>query len=93
MSRPKTKRRIAFNPKVTYYKPRGIPMKKLEEVDLSHDELEAIRLADHEGVNQTEAAEKMAISQSTFQRIITEAHRKIGQALIQGRAIKITLEG
>lgn len=89
MPRPKAFRHIVFDPSVTYYKPRGIPMRHLKEVELSHDELEAIRLADYKELNQTEAAEMMKISQSTFQRIITSAHEKIGKALIEGAAIKI----
>ncbi|MBN1162392.1 DUF134 domain-containing protein [Patescibacteria group bacterium] len=92
MPRPKRFRHIQFNPSVTYYKPRGVPMRHLEEIELSHDELEAVRLADCEELNQTAAAEQMKISQSTFQRIITSAHEKIGKALTEGMAIKINIK-
>ena len=61
----------------------------LEEVDLSMDELEALRLCDVENLEQTEAAKKMKVSQSTLQRILTSAHKKIAEALIEGKAIKI----
>ena len=64
-------------------------MKELDEVLLSMDEYEAIRLADLEGLYQEEAAIKMQISRQTFGRIITEAHKKIAEALINGKAIKI----
>ena len=92
MPRPPKTRQIRFDPNVTYFKPRGIPLAILEEVDLGIDELEAIRLCDQENLDQIEAAKKMKISQSTLQRILTSAHKKIAQALIGGRAIKISLD-
>jgi len=91
MSRPRKKRRIKFNPNVTYFKPRGVPMKNLSEVCLTPGEVEALRLYDHLGLSQTEAAEKMDLSQSTFQRIIKEAHKKVAAGIIEGKAIKINL--
>lgn len=89
MPRPKRPRCISFLPGVTYFKPRGIPLSLLEEVGLSVDELEAIRLADYKDLDQNKAAKKMKISQSTFQRILTSAHKKIAEGLVQGKAIKI----
>ncbi len=74
---------------MTYFKPRAVPLLQLEEVDLAADELEAVRLCDLKDLNQAEAAKKMNISQSTFQRILTSAHKKIAQALTEGKAIKI----
>lgn len=64
-------------------------MASLEEVGLTLDEIEAIRLSDLEEQDQTKAAKKMKISQSTFQRILTVAHRKIAEALVKGKAIKV----
>jgi len=61
----------------------------LEEVELGVDELEAIRLCDYKNLEQTEAAKRMKISQSTLQRILTSARKKIANALIEGKAIKI----
>jgi predicted DNA-binding protein (UPF0251 family) len=87
--RPPKKRLIRFNPHVTYFKPRAVPLSVLEEVDLKVDELEAIRLCDLRGLDQLEAAKKMKISQSTLQRILSSAHSKIAEALIKGKAIKI----
>jgi len=89
MVRPKKPRRVLFNPGVTYFKPRAVPLMELEEVVLSVDELEVIRLCDFENINQIEAAEKMKISQSTLSRILISAHNKIGEALVEGKAIKI----
>ena len=82
-------RYINFEPGVTYFKPRGIPLFQLDEVELNIDEMEAIRLCDLEDLEQIKCAKKMKISQSTFQRILASAHQKIAQALIGGRAIKI----
>ena len=76
-------------PGVTYFKPRGIPMRLLEEVRLSVDELEALRLKDLEGLEQEEAAQEMGVSRQTFQRIIEEAHRKVAESLVLGRALSI----
>lgn len=89
MARPIKPRKIKFEPNVTYFKPRAVPLSKLEEVDLSTDELEAIRLHDLGDCNQASCAKKMKISPSTFQRILASAHKKIAEALIEGKAIKI----
>jgi len=87
--RPKKQRRIGYCPRCNYFKPRGIPLRKLGEVNLAIDELEALRLADLDSVEQIKAAEKMNISQSTFQRILALAHKKTAEALLMGKAIKI----
>ena len=72
-----------------YFKPRGIPISQLEEVVLSLDEYEAIRLADYEQLYQEEAAARMKISRQTFGRIIEAAHKKIADVLMNGKALKI----
>lgn len=89
MVRPQKPRLVNFQPDVTYYKPRGIPLSALEEVELTIDELEAVRLADFENLEQTEAAKEMKISQSTYHRILKKAHQKIAKALVTAKAIKI----
>jgi len=61
----------------------------LEEIRLAVDELEALRLADFQSVDQIEAAKKMKVSQSTFQRILTSARKKVSQGLVEGKAIRI----
>ena len=90
MVRPTKPRRIKFSPNVTYFKPRAVPLSILDEVDLGVDEIEAIRLCDFKQQDQVEAAKKMKVSQSTLQRILASAHKKIAEALIEGKAIKIT---
>ncbi|MGM0421131.1 MAG: DUF134 domain-containing protein [Bacillota bacterium] len=89
MARPPKVRMIEQKPAVTYFKPPGIPMKELEEVVVRYEEMEAIRLNDHEGLNQEEGAEKMEVSRPTFQRILISGRQKIAEALTLGKAIRI----
>jgi len=72
-----------------YFKPRGVPMSTLDEVVLTVDEFEAIRLADHEGLYHEKGAEKMNISRPTFGRIVESAHKKVADAFINGKALRI----
>jgi len=89
MPRPRRHRRIGWNPDTTYFKPQGIPMRELEETILTLEETEALRLRYVEGFDQTKSAEKMHISQPTFQRILQNANQKLAEAIIKGKAIKI----
>ena len=89
MARPVHCRRVGSMPESDYFKPRGIPLSVLEEVVLTVDEFEAIRLADLEGLYHEQAAEKMNVSRQTFGRIIESAHKKVAEALVQGKALKI----
>lgn len=89
MPRPRLCRRIKFNPDITYFKPQGVPMRMLDEVELTNEELEALRLKNIKDLDQEEAAKKMDTSQSTFQRILSSAYKKITEALVEGKAIKI----
>ncbi|MDD5326324.1 MAG: DUF134 domain-containing protein [Phycisphaerae bacterium] len=89
MPRPINCRRIGCLPQVNYYKPQGIPLSVLQCTILTVDELEAIRLADLQGLYQEQAAEKMNISRQTFGRIIESAHKKIADALVNGKALSI----
>jgi predicted DNA-binding protein (UPF0251 family) len=90
MPRPKLCRRVKFNPDITYFKPQGVRMSELEIVEINHEEIESYRLRYIEGLDQKEAAKKMATSASTYQRILSAAHKKIAEAIIKGKAIKIT---
>lgn len=89
MPRKKCVRHVSGHPEVVFYKPAGIPMCELEEVVLHVDELEAVKLADHEGLYQEAAAERMQVSRATFGRILAEAHRKISDALVNGKGLRI----
>lgn len=64
-------------------------MSELEEVVLAADELEAVRLADLGGLYQEEAAARMGVSRQTFGNIINRAHRKIAEALVRSKALRI----
>ncbi len=89
MPRRKIPRCVRFKPNVYYFKPQGVPLRFLEEVVLFPDELEALKLYEVDGLTQTAAAKKMKISQPTFARILESANKKIAQAIIAGKAIKI----
>jgi len=89
MPRPKLFRRIAFNPKINYFKPQGVPMRFLEVAELTAEEIESFRLRHISDLEQKKAAKKMQTSQSTYQRILHSAYKKIADALINGKAIKI----
>jgi len=89
MPRPVKCRWVSYQPEVNFFKPAGIPMRELETTTLSLDEVEAIRLADYEGLYQEEAAERMKISRQTFGNIVSSARRKIADAVINGKAIRI----
>jgi len=89
MSRPCCPRRITHQPPSTYYKPAGIPLRELQEVELAADELEALRLADVEDLYHTEAAKRMKVSRQTFDRIVRRARQKVAQALVNGHALRI----
>jgi predicted DNA-binding protein (UPF0251 family) len=89
MPRPVKFRQVGFEPNVNYFKPVGVPMATLEEVVLTVEEFEAVRLKDVEGLEQVEAAERMGISQPTFNRLLNSARSKIADAIVSGKAIRI----
>jgi predicted DNA-binding protein (UPF0251 family) len=89
MSRPRYCRKITGRPLCAYYAPGGTPASAGEAVSLTLDEFEALRLADFEGLYQEDAAGRMRISRPTFGRTIASAHRKIAQALIEARPLRI----
>ncbi len=90
MPRPRLCRKIRFNPNITYFKPQGVPMRFLDIVELTVEEVEALRLKNDKDMDQSEAAKMMKTSRSTFQRILNSAYKKLTEALIKGKAIKIT---
>jgi predicted DNA-binding protein (UPF0251 family) len=89
MPRPVKCRRVNFLPEIKYFKPAGVPVRNVEEVCLSIEEVEAIRLKDLERLEQEEGAEMMNISRPTFHRVLNSAHHKIAEALFSGKAIRI----
>ena len=89
MPRPCCLRHVDVNPCSVYFKPAGIPVRMLEEVVLTLDELEALRLADLNGLYQEQAAARMKVSRPTFARIIEKARQKVADALIHGKALRL----
>jgi len=89
MPRPRLCRKIRFNPNITYFKPQGVPMRFLDMVELTAEEVEALRLKNDKDLDQNEAAKMMKTSRSTFQRILISAYKKVTNAIIEGKAIKI----
>ena len=89
------RRCVGFQPNFLYFEPRagargGEPyIHAIDEKILKVEELESIRLKDYLQLDQAEAAKSMGISQPTFHRIITEAHRKIAEAFVEGKAIRV----
>ena len=89
MPRPKRQRITSFTPDTTFFKPAGIRMKHLKQVDLGIDESEALKLSNIDSFNMEKAAKKMGVSKTTFHRILNSAYKKLTDAIINGKAIKI----
>ena len=89
MGRPHRGRRIGHSLNTTFFKPAGVPAKELRITSILLDELEAMRLVDGEELKQTEAAERMGISQSTIARLLASGRRKTALALAHGEALQL----
>jgi len=89
MARPKKCRMVDSAPGVRLFKPQGIPARQLEEIYLSFEGYEALRLSDLEGLRQNEAAERMKISRQTFGRVLAEARRAVTETIVKGLVLRI----
>jgi predicted DNA-binding protein (UPF0251 family) len=89
LTRPSKLKLVEEAPRSDYYKPRGISMSELEEINITLEELEALRLVDLEGLYQADAAKRMGISRQTIQRMITGARSKMVGAILGGKALRI----
>jgi len=89
MARPPKCRLVEREPSVTYFKPRGIPLRELAELTLTVEGAEALRLSEIEGMDQDMAAEMMGISRQTFGRILAEARRTVARAVVEGLGLRI----
>jgi predicted DNA-binding protein (UPF0251 family) len=89
MPRPRKCRRVQNHPHHGFYKPQGVPIQDLRGVTLPVEGLEAIRLADADGMEHEEAARRMGVSRPTFSRILSEARRQVARALSNGWALRI----
>jgi uncharacterized protein len=89
MPRPCKRRRVTCNPVTTSFEPQGVPAENRESIVLSIDELEAIRLADYDGLYQEQAAKKMNVSRQTFGNIISSAHHKVADFLVNSKRLSV----
>jgi predicted DNA-binding protein (UPF0251 family) len=87
MPRPRKRRMVATPARAMIYKPAGMPLEGLRRVSLLGEELEALRLMDLEDLTQEDAAQRMDVSRSTFQRILAQARRQVALALVEGAAL------
>ncbi|MBM3708200.1 MAG: DUF134 domain-containing protein [Actinobacteria bacterium] len=87
--KPRKKRNVLYPPGIQYFKPQGIPVHHLNFINVTVDEYEAVRLADYENMRHEDAAKLMNISRPTFTRLLESAHLKIGDAIVNGKAIRI----
>jgi len=83
------RRKVSTLPQVNHFKPAGVPLSSIDEINLLVEEAEAVRLKDLEGLEQEECAEKMRISRTTFSRILDQARQKIADALLNGKGLRI----
>ena len=90
MPRPQKCRRIGYLPDAQVFKPSGRPLSNLDEVQLSYEEAEALRLKDLEGLDQEASSRSMNVSRPTFQRILTSARRKVSDVILNGKALRIS---
>ena len=89
MARPKCCRQVGAMPEKTCFRPEGVIASCPDEVLLTLDEYEALRLADLEGLYQEQAAPRMNVSRQTFGRIVEAAHRKVADVLVNGKTLRI----
>jgi predicted DNA-binding protein (UPF0251 family) len=83
------RRNISVDHSHICFKPCGVKSLELERVELRADEMEALRLADFEGLYQQECADKMKISRTTFSRLIESARKKVADTLLHTKALSI----
>jgi predicted DNA-binding protein (UPF0251 family) len=89
MARPCKSRKITSEPRAYYFKPRAVPLCELEEATLGLDEFQALKSAELDGKDQAAAAAAMKISRQTFGTILASARRKLADAVVNGKALKI----
>jgi len=89
LPRPSIERAVGSVPRVTLFKPAGVPGRELEQLPLAVDELEAIRLVDLEGLSHEQAASAMGVSRQTVGRVLERGRAKVAEALVAGKAILI----
>lgn len=89
MPRPRKRRMVRGRYNEYYFKPKGVRLSSLEQIDLTFDEIEALKYVDLEELNMDEAAKKLKVSKPTVCRIVNGARKKMADAVINGKAINI----
>lgn len=89
MTRPCKRRKITSEPRAYYFKPRAVPLCELEEIVLQLDEFQALKYSELERKDQASAAAAMKVSRQTFGNILGSARRKLADAVVNGKALKI----
>lgn len=69
------------------FKPAAVPLKQLKQVQVDHDEIEAVYMCDGLGLTQEEAGQKMGVSRGTVQRLVTNGRKKIILAIMEENAL------
>jgi predicted DNA-binding protein (UPF0251 family)/predicted Fe-Mo cluster-binding NifX family protein len=87
--RPRKCRMVNAAPHVSYFKPRGVPIRQINEIHLTVEGYEALRLADYRKMTHASAAMQMQVSRQTFGRILAQARQTVAKALVCGLALKI----
>ena len=88
MPRPTKCRRVCHYPQTLEFRP-TVTDEALPPVILAVDEYEAIRLIDREGLSQEECSRRMQVARTTVQRVYETARRKLADAIVEGRALRI----
>ncbi len=89
MTRLKIYKKIGSVPNSLHFKPVDLKLKHFDEVVITMEEFESLRLKDLNNLKQKDAAKRMWVSQPTFNRIITSARRKLSNAIINGKSIRV----
>jgi len=93
MARPRKPRQCSCPHRANFeavYKPAGTPLGQLECITLFRDELETLHLCDGQGMTQAEAGDCMGVSRGIVQRLLSEARRKVAEALVKQAALAVS---
>ena len=89
MVRPRKLRFVGMEPGFRMFKPVGIPAVDMEQIVLTLDEFEAIRLVDFDGMNHEGASELIGVSRPTLSRLVEQARHKVADAVVTGKVLVI----
>ena len=90
MSRPRAAASSTCRCAPSTSSPQGKLPASAERVSLKFEELEALRLADLEGLSQSEASSGMGVSRHTFGRVLASARKKVALSLVNNIPLVVT---